>query len=197
MNTRSTGRTSSASTASTSVEIGGVGVDHPAALIGDQRCRRWRSSTTALSSGLPSSRAGDAQDAGGQREQREHADHGEDGEQRQDVGLGIAAADQQEADRRADQQRAPPAAPCRCCRRAPAWLRSTARRGMSSVTSCVGHDVLAIRPLRCARRDAAALGASAAARRRKGFARPAISATRVPAATATVYRLPQRPVAAA
>ena len=62
------------------------------------------SSTTALSSGIAGLLAGDAQDAGRQRKQREHADHGEEGEQRQDVGRGIAAADQQEPDRGADQR---------------------------------------------------------------------------------------------
>ena len=76
--------------------------------------------------------AGDAQDAGGEREQREHADHGEHGQQRQDIGLGVAAADQQQADRGADQRDARSAAPGRCCRRAaPRWLRSTAARPVS------------------------------------------------------------------
>ncbi len=47
--------------------------------------------------------AGDPQNAGGGGEQREHADHAEDGQQRQHVGLGLIAPDEQQADRGADQ----------------------------------------------------------------------------------------------
>ena len=103
MNTRSTGRTSSASVGVGQREIGGVGVDHAAAPVGDQEAVD-RLVDHRLEHRIAGLLAGDAQDAGGEREQREHADHGEEGEQREDIGRGVAAADQQQPDRRADQR---------------------------------------------------------------------------------------------
>jgi hypothetical protein len=47
--------------------------------------------------------ARDAQDAGREREHREYTNHGKNGEQCEDVGVGVAASDQQQADRRPDQ----------------------------------------------------------------------------------------------
>ena len=86
------------------IEIGGVGVDHAAARIGDQeavdRLVDHRLEHRARAGVL----AGDAQDAGRQRKQREHAGHGEEGQQRQDIRPGVAAADQQQADGRADER---------------------------------------------------------------------------------------------
>ena len=47
---------------------------------------------------------GGAQNSCGECEQQEHANHGQHGQEREDVGLGIGAADEQEARRRADQE---------------------------------------------------------------------------------------------
>ena len=118
------------------VEIGGIGIDHPAARIGDQEAVD-RLVDHRLEHRVAGVLAGDPQDAGRQREQREHADHGEDGEQRQDIGPGIAAADQQQADggadqRERDQQHHADAAAARRV-----WLRSTAGARCPSLRSCV------------------------------------------------------------
>ena len=84
------------------LEIGGIGVDHAAARVGDQDAVEG-----AVDHGLDQRvggvAAGHAQDAGGEREQEKDADGGQHREQRQDIGAGVAAADQQQAGRRADQ----------------------------------------------------------------------------------------------
>ena len=84
-------------------EIGGVGIDHAAAPVGDEEPVH-RLVGDRLEQRIVGLLAGDAQDAGRQRKQREHADGGEEGEQNQDVGRGIAAADHEQPDRGANQR---------------------------------------------------------------------------------------------
>ena len=108
------------------VEIGGVGVDHPAARIGDQQAVD-RLVDHRLEHRVGGVLAGDAQDAGRQRKQREHAGHRQQRQQRQDIRRRRCRG--RPAAGRPPRRPAPPppAAPCRCCRRAPPeWLRSTA-----------------------------------------------------------------------
>ena len=85
------------------LEIGGVGVDEPAVLVGHhdsvRRGRRQR-----VEEGIARLAAGDPQDAGCAGKEREHADHGKRGEQRQNVGLRVGAPDEEQCDHRADQE---------------------------------------------------------------------------------------------
>ena len=67
-------------------EIGGIGIDHAAARVGDQDAL-GRGIDHRLDQRAAAVPAGTPQDAGGEREHQEHADHGQDGEQCQDVGL--------------------------------------------------------------------------------------------------------------
>ncbi len=79
--------------------VGGVGIEHAPARVGDHDAfvgvvdHRLEQRARGLL-------ARDAQDAGGEREQQEHADHGERREQREDIGLGMGAADEQQPRRR-------------------------------------------------------------------------------------------------
>jgi hypothetical protein len=85
------------------VEIGGIGIDHAPAGVGDHDAL-----VGVVDHGLEQRAGGlpvrGAQDPRGKREQQEHPDHGQHGQQRQDVGLGIGAADEQQACRRAHEQ---------------------------------------------------------------------------------------------
>ena len=96
-------------------QIGGVGVDHPAARIRHHNAvaRPVDHRLEGRAAAIP---AGDPQNAGRSREQRKDADHAEDGEQRQHIGLGLIAADKHQPDRGGDQhdgheQHQPDAAP--------------------------------------------------------------------------------------
>ena len=85
------------------VEIGGVGVEHAARLVGDHDAVEGivdhrLEQRIAL---LP---AGKLHDAGGHGEQREYADGAEQRQQRQDVGSGIVAADIDQAGGGGDQR---------------------------------------------------------------------------------------------
>ena len=84
------------------IEIGGIGIEHPAARVGHQGAfagavdHRLDQRACGLA-------ARHAQDAGGEREHEKHADRGQHRKQHQYVGLGIGAADQHQRHRGADQ----------------------------------------------------------------------------------------------
>ena len=85
-------------------EIGAVGVEHAPARVRDQDAL-----VGAVDHGLEqrarSLAPRGAQDAGGERERQEHADHGQHGEQRENIGLGLGAADEQQPSGGADQHK--------------------------------------------------------------------------------------------
>ena len=86
------------------IEIGGIGIDHPAARIGDQEAVEGLVDHRLQHRARAGFSAGHTQDAGRQRKQRKHPGHGEEGQQRQDIRPGVAAADQQQADGGADER---------------------------------------------------------------------------------------------
>ena len=77
-------------------EIGGIGIEHAPARVRDQDALVGAIDhrLEQRARGLP---AGRAQNAGGKREQQKHADHRQHGEQRENIGLGLGTADEQEA----------------------------------------------------------------------------------------------------
>ena len=85
------------------IEIGGIGVKHAAVLVGDHDAieavvdHRLEQRISLLA-------AAEAHDAGGERKQREDADGAEHGEQRQNVVLGMAAAEIHQPGGGGDQQ---------------------------------------------------------------------------------------------
>ena len=85
------------------VEIGGVGIDHPAARVGHQQAV-GRLVDHRLQHRVGAVLAGDAEHAGGERKQAKDAGHRQQRQQRQNIRAGIAPADQQKAHRRADQR---------------------------------------------------------------------------------------------
>ncbi len=97
-------------------EVGAIGIDDAAAGVGDQDAFAGIVDH-GLEQGARGLSAGNAQDPGGEREQQKDADHGEKREQRQDVRLGVGAADEQQGLRRHRPGSARSAAPVRCCRR--------------------------------------------------------------------------------
>ena len=100
------------------VEIGGVGVDHPAALIGDQQPVD-RLVDHRLEHRMGAVLAADVQDPGRQRKQREHACHRQKRKQRQDIRSWHCPGRSAKARPPRRPAPPPPAAPCRCCRRVP------------------------------------------------------------------------------
>ena len=85
------------------IEIGDIGVDHAAGRVGDHD-GIGRAIDQVLDQGAGGIPAGGAQHAGRQREQQKHPDHRQHGQERKDVWLGLGAADQHQADARADQR---------------------------------------------------------------------------------------------
>ena len=85
------------------VEIGGIGVEHPARLVGDDDAVEGVVGER-LEHRIAAVAAGKRHDAGGKREQREHADGAEHGQQRQDVGFRMVAPDIDDAGGGGDQQ---------------------------------------------------------------------------------------------
>ncbi len=84
------------------IEIGGVGIDDVAVVIGDDDAVGG-AIDDRFDQGMRGRRRGDAQNAAGESEQREHADGGEHRQKRQDIRFGIAAADQYNGGRGGDQ----------------------------------------------------------------------------------------------
>ena len=101
MKTRSTGRTSPACRVG-EIEIGRVGVNDAAVRVGDEDAV-----DSLVDDGLEQRAggvlAGRPQDAGGQRKQQEHTDRRQHGQQREDIGLAMGAADQEQPDAGAHQ----------------------------------------------------------------------------------------------
>ncbi len=85
-------------------EIGAIGVEHAPARVGDQDALVG-AINHALEQRAGSLPPGRAQNAGRERERQEHADHCQYGEQRENIGLGLGAADEQQPACGADQHK--------------------------------------------------------------------------------------------
>ena len=101
MKTRSTDRASARLCRPRQCEVGRIGINDMAALIGDDDAIKGAVGhfTDDWVVGRP---IGKLHDPGGERECHEQPDHGQQREQAEDIGLGLDAAEQHEADRSSD-----------------------------------------------------------------------------------------------
>ena len=82
-------------------QIGGVGIDHMAARIGDRQSVIGMIGDAAHDR-IVGGAVGEANDAGGEGEQVEQPDHRQQRQQPEDIGLGLRTADGHQRDRRRD-----------------------------------------------------------------------------------------------
>ena len=101
MKTRSTGRTSCGAGGPRQRQIGGVGIDHMAARIGDREPVIGMIGDAAHHR-IVGGAVGEANDAGGEGEQVEQPDHRQQRQQPEDIGLRLRPADGHQRDRRGD-----------------------------------------------------------------------------------------------